>query len=215
LGDELAQVLPHQNIQLLSGNASRTTSLIMLRVDRLGLTATDVIPESSVGSSGNAGGLTRSATDQRPQKVAVALVVACRLLLVQSQFHLHSVEILLVDQGRHRSDQGPRLCRRRILPVCRVAQGMGGRPSDAGRPGSTSTNIQLARVNRIDEQAANRSRTPTLISTRGWKTELQQMLCQAQQSAFVLQISCEQLPHDGAFCWFNLHTSRISGAIRG
>src|SRR5215468_1935759 len=148
----------------------------MLRVDRLGLTATDVIPESSVGSSGNAGGLTRTATDQGPQKVAVALVVAGRLLLVQRQFHLHALEILPADQGRHRSNQDPRLWRRRILPVCRVAQRMGGRPPDAGRPGSTSTNIQLARVNRIDEQARNRSRTPTLISTRRRKTEMQEVL---------------------------------------
>jgi hypothetical protein len=57
------------------------------------------VPESSVSNSSNAGGLTRSTTDQRPQKVAVALVVACRLLLVQRQSHPHSLEIFWLTRA--------------------------------------------------------------------------------------------------------------------
>ena len=145
----------------------------LLRRLRLNFAATDVIVEPTVGGSCNARRLTRSTTHQCSQKVAVAFIVAGRLFFVQSQFHLHAIEIFLTHQGWHRSDRNPRVGWREFLPVCRVAQRMSGRPANTGRTGSTSTNIQLACVYRVDEQAAKRSRTPMLISTRGWKTELQ------------------------------------------
>jgi hypothetical protein len=65
-GEQLAQVLPDERVKLLGWTVACLTTVVMLRVNRLGRAATHIVAMAMLGGAGNTGRLTDPTADQRP-----------------------------------------------------------------------------------------------------------------------------------------------------
>jgi hypothetical protein len=107
VGEAMTPVMPDEFITLVGRAVPRRTALIMRRVYELGRTPTDILAWPMRRRPRHAGGLAHATTDSRPSEVGRGLVVPRGARLVEGQFGLDAINILLADQRRARRDQHP------------------------------------------------------------------------------------------------------------
>ena len=122
LRDELANIAPDDDIQLVCRDVSGPAPFVVSGVKRLGQAAAGIVALAGIGGSRDAGRLTRSTTDQRPQQILMALVVPRCLFHVQSQFLLYLIEDVIGHQSGNRTEEGPLLRRGEISSPSRFAE---------------------------------------------------------------------------------------------
>src|SRR5262245_59392470 len=111
---ELAQVVPHQGIELVRRTVTRLAAPIGLPLKPWDRTPAPVVTMTAIARQGRTGRLTPATAHQGPQQIGMDGVVTGGALLVQTQFGLHSIEVCLTHQSRDSGHEGP------LLKRCRV-----------------------------------------------------------------------------------------------
>jgi hypothetical protein len=172
-GQQLTQVLPDQRVKWLGRTLACLTTMIMLRIHRLGRAATHVVAMAMFRRAGDTGRLTHATADERSPSGVMGLVMARRLSFLERQFGLDPVEALLGDEWRNGRHPCPGFRCRRDLTVGRLPQGVGRRPSDMGWPGVGTANIAPPCVGRVRSEPVQGGRTPAPIPSWSLDAELE------------------------------------------
>src|ERR1700741_4571860 len=105
--EELAQVVPHQGIELVCWAVTSLATRVGLCIKPLHRTPAPVVAMTARARQGRTGRLTPATAHQGPQQVRMDFVVAGGSLLVQPQFGLDSIEVYLTHQGRDSGHEVP------------------------------------------------------------------------------------------------------------
>jgi hypothetical protein len=95
--EELAQVVPHQGIELVRRTVTRLAAPVGLHLKPLYRTPAPVVAMTAIARQGRTGRLTLATAHQGPQHIGMDSVVAGGSLLVQTPFGLHSIEVCLTS----------------------------------------------------------------------------------------------------------------------
>src|ERR687895_492351 len=96
----------------------------------------------------------------------MGLVVPRGTLLVEGQFGLDAIKILLADQRRNGRDQRPWLGRGGILTGGGFPQGMRGRAPEPCWPRLSPADIEFSRIGGVRQEPMEGRRTPAPIPAR-------------------------------------------------
>src|SRR5262245_54557463 len=190
------------------------TALIALGVERLDAAPTQIIAMPLEGGPRQTGRLTQPTAHQRPQQIAVRVVIVGGVFFIERELGLDLLKKLLPDKRRNHGHKGPFGWGGEVVAAGRFAQGMGSRTPPPGRTGASTSPIHVPGIHRIGKPAAQRSRGPPGIPLWGPHAQLEEMLRYPKESASRREIPSKNLLHHSSLRRLQLHLGGIPWVIR-
>ncbi len=153
-------------------------------------------------------------TDQSPQQIVVRVVVAAGQGLVLSQLGLHAGKLLEADQGWNHGHRNPLLRRKRLDTTGGMTDRMGRRTANLGRRRPEAAGVDLAGIDRVGQQAANRRRVPARPTARRHHPQRLHVPRQREQADRGFVIPGKQVLDHRRFGRLHPHPRRIAGMVR-